>query len=241
MKKLLLTGMALGLVFAVNAQNRPAASNTIKERLKSANKHAPVPYQEEVSGNELPLNKTMSLPAARPSSASKTSVVPQEIIGISTYDLQTNGSVQNRIYKNNGILGASWTYSSDLAGTYPDRGTGYNYYDGTAWGPIPTARIETDRRGWPSLVQLANGGEVVVSHQSVTTATATVTRPVAGTGAWTQTATPAFPGGEVTLWNRTAAGGPDGNTLHMIDISYPTGNGGALVNGLDGCLSYSVP
>ena len=238
MKKLLLTSVALSLVIASYAQNRPAPANTVKERLKAVNKWAAKPYQPAVSGSELPLNK-VSLPAAKPSTASKTSVVPQEIIGISTYDLQSNGSVQNRIYKKNGNLGASWTFSADLAGTYPDRGTGYNYYDGSAWGPIPTARIETDRRGWPSLVQLANGGEVVLTHQSVTTATATNTRPVAGTGSWTQTATPSFPGGEVTLWARTAAGGPDGNTLHMIDVSYPTGNGGALVNGLDGCFNYS--
>ncbi|MFZ9943792.1 MAG: T9SS type A sorting domain-containing protein, partial [Bacteroidia bacterium] len=42
-----------------------------------------------------------------------------------------------------------------------------------------------------------------------------------------------------TLWARTAAGVPDGNTVHMIDISYPTGNNGTVVNGLNGCLSYS--
>lgn len=238
MKKLLLTGVAMSLVFAVNAQNRPASVNTIKERLKATNQWAPVPYQEAISGNELPTNR-VSLPAARPSSAAKTSVVPQEIIGVTTYDLQSNGSMQNRIYQKNGNLGAVWTFSSDLGGTYPDRGAGYNYYDGTAWTAIPTSRIETDRRGWPSLLQLANGSEVVVSHNALAIPTATNIRPAAGTGSWTQTAIPSFPSGDNTLWVRTAAGGPDGNTVHMIDISYPTGNQGVLVNGLDGCFNYS--
>ena len=238
MKKLLLTGVALSLVFGAFAQNSSSALTTIKERLRNLPTQTPVPYQPAISGNELPTNKVNGT-VVNHGSTNKSSMA-QVIVGTSTYDLQSNGSVQNRIYKDvNGTIGASWTYSSDLAGTYPDRGTGYNYYDGTTWGPLPTARIETDRRGWPSLTKMANGGEVVVTHASVTVSTATNTRPTAGSGAWTQTLCPTFPSGEPTLWVRTAAGGPDGNTLHMIDISYPIGNMGPLVNGLDGCLNYS--
>jgi len=89
-------------------------------------------------------------------------------------------------------------------------------------------------------MQLANGTEVVVSHGSVSNPTAINRRSTAGgTGGWTQTPIPGFATGQNTLWNRTIAGGPDGNTVHMIDISYPTGNGGTAVNGLNGCLSYS--
>jgi hypothetical protein len=243
MKKLLLTGAAWMTCICVYAQNAPMQLSTVKERLKAANRHAPVKPQEVISGNELPLknvNSTVVKPASQTTNLnSKSSSVPPEIIGNSTYDLQTNGSVQDRIYNAGGTLGATWTWSTDLGGTYPDRGPGYNYYDGTSWGPLPTTSITTDRRGWPNIARLANGGEVIVSHANVTTTTALSARPVAGTGTWTQTPLPTFPGGEPTLWARTAAGGPDGNTLHMIDISYPTGNGGALVNGLDGCLNYS--
>jgi hypothetical protein len=143
------------------------------------------------------------------------------------------------LYKDNGTLGATWTFSTDLLGTYPDRGAGYNYFDGTNWGSSPTVRVETDRRGWPSLEKLANGGEILVSHQSVTNPTASNINSTAGGGGWSQTALSSFPTGDNTLWARTAVGGANGNTVHMIDISYPVGNGGALVNGLDGFLNYS--
>jgi hypothetical protein len=240
MKKLLLTITAVGFAFAISAQNRPAPLNTIKERLQRSGNLTTVPYQQAITGSELPVGKVNQTVKNYVTNLNKSSQA-QVVIGSTTYDLQTNGSVQNRIYKRNGTVGATWTMSGDLGGTYPDRGAGYNYFDGSSWGPIPapSARIETDRRGWPSLVRLDNGGEVVVSHQALANPTATNIRPSAGSGTWTQTPIPAFPGGENTLWVRTAAGGPDGNTVHMIDITYPTGNGGALVNGLNGCFNYS--
>ncbi len=241
MKRTLLTTLVLGFAFTSFAQNRPAPLNTIKERLYRTGNLTTVPYQPAISGTELPANKVNPTIRNYVTNLNKSSQA-QVVIGTTTYDLQTNGSVQNRIYKKNGAVGAVWTMSGDLGGTYPDRGAGYNYFDGTNWGPIPapaTGRIETDRRGWPSLVQIDNGSEVVVSHAALATPTASNVRPAAGSGSWTQTAIPAFPGGQNTLWVRTAAGGPDGNTVHMIDITYPTGNGGALVNGLDGCFNYS--
>jgi hypothetical protein len=238
MRKLLLTGLALSVTLLSVAQNRPTSLDQIKERLRQSGNLKASPVQDVVAGNELPVNRNHATVRNHVSNLNKSSAA-QVIVGTTTYDLQSNGSVQNRIYKKNGAVGASWTMSSDVAGTYADRGTGYNYYDGSMWMPNPTGKIETDRRGWPSLLQLANGSEVVVSHAGVTTSTATNIRSGAGSGSWTQTATPDFPGGEKTLWVRTAAGGPDGNTVHMIDVSYPTGNGGALVNGLDGALNYS--
>ena len=238
MKKLLLTGLALSVCLGAIAQNRPAPSSTIKERLKAANRHAPVPYQPSISGNEMPVNR-INQTVVNQNQVSRTSGV-QTIIGNTTYDLQSNGSTQNRLYLDAaGNVGAVWTMSTDLTGAYPDRGAGYNYYTLGAWGASPTSRIETDRRGWPSLVKLANGSEVVVSHARDTVNVALNQRPTAGSGTWSQAQIPSFPGGEEALWARTAAGGADGNTLHLIDISYPTLNGGVLVNGLDGCLSYS--
>ncbi len=221
---------------AQNRQSQPIS--IVKERLNVTSHYGLSPAQTIVGGTEAPVNKFNPIVSSQPSQTSKSSAA-QVIIGNSTYDLQSNGSVQNRIYKNNGTVGACWTFSTDLGGSYPDRGAGYNYFDGTNWGSFPTARIETDRRGWPSLVKLANGGEALVSHQSVTVSTAINLNATAGGANWTQTLIPTFPNGETTLWVRTAAGGANGNSVHMIDISYPTGNGGALVNGLDGCLNYS--
>jgi len=240
MKRLLLTAVLVSAGASVLfAQNRQAQSiQSIKERLKATQHYGTSPYQEAVSGNETPVNKINPVVTTQPANSHKGSAA-QVVVGNTTYDLQSNGSVQNRLYKDNGTLGAVWTFSTDLGGTYPDRGAGYNYFDGSNWGSFPTTRIESDRRGWPSIVKFANGGEAVVSHQSVSTATATNINTTAGAGGFSQNLLSTFPGGETTLWVRTAAGGANGNTLHVIDISYPTGNGGALVNGLDGCINYS--
>lgn len=146
MKKLLLTGFAIGMAFTALAQNRPAALDVIKERLQRSGRLTTSPVQPVVSGNELPVNRSNQTVTNYVSNLNKSSAA-QVIIGTTTYDLQSNGSIQNRVYKKNGTVGASWTYSSDLAGTYPDRGTGYNYYDGSTWGSLPSSRIETDRRG----------------------------------------------------------------------------------------------
>jgi len=239
MKKNLLSIGLLFLTMMATAQNRPAPINTIKERLNRTGKLTPAKVQTyDVAGDETPSNRINQTVKGQPSNLNKSSMA-QTLIGATTYDLQSNGSIQNRIYKLNGNVHASWTGSTDQGGTYADRGTWYNSNNGS-WGAAPNTRLETDRRGWPSLIQLANGNEIVVSHGSLTNPTAINRRTTAGgTGGWTQTPIPGFSTGQNTLWNRTVAGGPDGNTVHMIDISYPTGNSGTLVNGLNGCLSYS--
>ncbi|HEX5000859.1 MAG TPA: T9SS type A sorting domain-containing protein [Bacteroidia bacterium] len=242
MKKLLLTGMVTGLCFGAFAQNSPSPVSAVHDRFVAQPHQIARPVPASVSGDELPLRAVNPSVANVPTAPQHRSSMVQTIIGTTTYDLQTNGSVENRLVNVGGHLSATWTYSADATTTptYPDRGTGYNYYNGSSWGPTPTSRIETDRRGWPAIAVLSNGGERVVSHASVTTPTAIVDRAAAGTGTWNQTPIPAIPGtGENTLWARTASGGPDGNTLHMIDITYPTANQGVVVNGLDGFLNYS--
>src|SRR4030095_4194580 len=65
-------------------------------------------------------------------------VTPQGIvIGSTTYDLQSNGSNCNRIYNYNDTVGAIWNNSLLYVPTYPDRGTGYGFYDGSAWNAVP--------------------------------------------------------------------------------------------------------
>ena len=59
------------------------------------------------------------------------------------YDLQSNSSVGDRIVVNaDGSISAVWTFEpTDGSGTYLNRGTGYAYYNGSAWSAAPTARI----------------------------------------------------------------------------------------------------
>ena len=90
-----------------------------------------------------------------------------EIIGTTTYDLQSNAAVQNRIVvHNDGTISAAWTRSDEYNAAWNDRGTGYNFFDGTSWGPYPSSRLESSRGGWPSIIALGNGGECAITHNT---------------------------------------------------------------------------
>jgi hypothetical protein len=174
---------------------------------------------------------------------SKSSSFPSEVIGYTTYDLQTNGSVQNRLaVHDDGTMSATWTMSKEFNTTYSDRGTGYNYFDGTSWinqivQPTDQVdRIETSRVGWPSVFGLGTGEEKVITHSTGLSVLNQASRSSIGNGAWTDASIGEF----YMIWNRSVAGGLDGNTIHMIALTEPMGTNwsGSLFNGLNGALLY---
>jgi len=162
-------------------------------------------------------------------------VVQRQVIGYTQYDLQSNAAIDDRMAGGADAVSAAWTMSLELT-PFSDRGTGYNFYDGTAWGEIAYERIESVRIGWPSIVHTASGREVVVSHPGIDTPLHMAWRD-AGSGAWNEASVPSDI--EVgKLWPRMAAGGEDGNSLHVICITTPTANGGVVHNGQDGAMLY---
>lgn len=156
------------------------------------------------------------------------------VIGQTTYDLQTNASVQHRGAVYDGKINASWMYSEDFGGTWADRGTGYNQYE-TAWDDAPFSRIEDERTGWPNLLVTGNGRVISISHTSDYHLLMTYKDP--GDASWTQVDLPnALPSG--LLWPRAAVGGPLGDVIHVIGLTTPQDFGGVNVGGQDGALSY---
>lgn len=234
MKKLVLFSMLMGGFIAADAQNAPAH---IPQQLK--NKSVLVPTRQ-YNGTEV-IGKLLREP--NPYTAPSTlGLDPNEaIIGETTFDLQTNATVQNRLYKSpNGGLSAVWTYSqsNDLAAT--DRGTGYNYNGGGSWGASPTERIESKRVGWPSITTLANGKEYTITHNTADGQLQLTYRSSIGTGAWTEDITKLtspIPTGN--YWPRMISGGSDGNSLHVLSVTDPVANTGILLNGQDGAPCYS--
>ena len=67
---------------------------------------------------------------------------------------------------NDGTISAGWTMSAEFNTTYSDRGTGYNYFDGTSWGAQPAVRLENSRVRWPSIIALGNGSECAITHST---------------------------------------------------------------------------
>ena len=164
-------------------------------------------------------------------------------IGWTTYDLQTNNSVQNRIVvHDNGTMSAAWTMSAELNAAWSDRGTGYNYFDGSNWifsapnPPFPNPRLEDSRVGWPSLLALGNGSECVITHSTQNSNLNIADRATIGSGTWSNINVSE----DYLIWNRSASGGPDGNTIHMVALTEPMGTNwsGQLWNGLNGALLY---
>jgi len=164
-----------------------------------------------------------------------------ELIATTYYDQQTNASTQNRIYYfDDGTIGATLTWSMEPS-SYPDRGTGYNYFDGTSWQAFPTERIESMRTGWPSYAPLGSDGELVVAHLSGADTVGLLfsNRTVKCDGDWTETLFTGPEGYEALLWPRMVTGGSNHNFIFLIAMTAPETNGGNPYQGLNGALLYS--
>ena len=159
----------------------------------------------------------------------------EEIIGQSTYDLQTNGCNQNRLIYDGTTKAAVWTTSATTPPASPDRGTGYAWDDGSGWSAYEE-RIESIRTGWSSLFKTAGGREAVINHG--TSASFNFIYRDTGSDVWTETTLPTVHEGVGLLWPRAVAGGADGNSIHVIGITTPAGNGGVETLGQDGALLY---
>ncbi len=236
MRKLLLFTMCALFSTMMFAQQTTKTYEGVKVDKKVASQSMKMTKQFLTGMEDLPHQLNSNLPL------NNRTTEPAEAIGTTVYDLQTNGSCQNRIDdKGNGDLTATWTFGTDAAAGYPGRGTGVNTNDGSGWGPPPVARIEaTVRTGWPAIAHTADDAPVTVCHISdpaVPVNALHVSRWHAGSGTWIETNIPSSsPGG--MLWPRMATGGPDGNTIHVIGVTTPTGNGGQVFNGVDGHLLY---
>lgn len=233
MLRFLIAGLCL-LSFSGFAQSPLNPNNSVPQVAPALN--IAVPMQKAVDpAAQSVAAQSQQMQAPPPTPAPAAPIPTETIVGVTTYDLQTNSSVQNRIVNHgNGKIACAWTYSESYDLAANDRGTGYNFYDGTNWMPNPTARLENVRTGWPSLVGSSSVGELAFTH-AVTEQPTFVDRPGVGSGVWTTNTA----SGLNSLWNRTVLGGTNGTTLHNITLTTPVGNGGSLYQGLDGAIIYS--
>jgi hypothetical protein len=237
MKKSLLMMGALVAGLSVGAQQ---SARTIKIATPVQAVKYQAPSEEQFSqvypiGNEA---VRTGHPAMSPLTTNET------VVGTTTYNLQTNSSMPHRVwYNTGGTISTIFTFANGAWLSWPDRGTGYNFFDGTSWGPLATARLESGRTGFPDLVVLSSGLEMTVAHNTASSVMHFCSRPTAGVGPWTDN-----PGTLISnppnfafycLWPRMAVGGASGDVIHHIAVTEPTGNGGAIYHGQNGCLMYS--
>jgi len=205
MKRLLLATCLLALGWSVLAQDYV--------RIPRQLKNIAVPDMKSVRESANPLAQSAN-PYVR-----SGRLINEFELGSTFYDLQSNTSAPaNRFYRyEDGTMAAVWTRGMN-ATAYADRGTGYNYYNGADWGPAPTARIETQRTGWPTYAPQGTG-ELVIAHHN-TAGLVVSRRDTRGSGPWTQ-AILAGPAGAVDIsWPRMVSSGTDHMNIHMLAMTY---------------------
>ncbi len=149
-----------------------------------------------------------------------TDVLPTEhVIGNTTYDYWSNSLIANRFHHyEDGTMAGVWTMGF-TPNNFPDRGTGYNYYNGTEWMPAPAERLEDLRCGWPSYSPWLDG-EIIVSHNGLE-GLEILQRDAKGTGDWTQTnyLGPAAIVNDPS-WPRVITSGANNEVIHMVYNSW---------------------
>ncbi len=162
----------------------------------------------------------------------------EEPAGATTWDAQTYGCTQRRLYANNkGEPVINWLYSNEQAG-FSDRGTANSTRDATTGWEEATKRVESVRTGFPAADRLSDGTEVIVAHATAPTPNRIhCTRRRPGAANWIDTDLP-VPTGQSCLWPQIAIGGQDGKTIHVIAITTPTGNSGKIYRGVNGHVLY---
>lgn len=205
MKKFLLFTLALSFGVFIFAQQRAVLP---KAKRDIAVKKPSVLIKDigAMQGNYIPGTKNADL-------------FSEDHIGNTMYDLQTNASTQNRMYLyGDGTIGATWNMGFDPT-SFAQRGTGYNYFDGTTWGDIPTTRIEPYKTGWPSYAPYGENGEIFVCHH-MTEGLAYGIRTEKGTGNWAM-AIQVGPASAVDIsWPRGTTTGANHEFIHFISVTY---------------------
>ena len=213
MKKVFLLSLGLIMGLGAFAQNR-VMKNDVKEG---------VAYGQKVAvGKEMPTEATSYAPQT-----SKSVVVNrwQDIDEVdamwTTYDLQSNGYVANRMYQlPDGSVAVAATMSHEENLTASDRGTGYNFFDGSDWNEQPESRIEPWKTGWPSIARWGDTGEILLAHGN--SGMQCFVREVAGEGEWQyKGALPPYPEGypypsNYPTWPRVVTCGEHNNVIIAV-------------------------
>jgi len=219
MRTFLLSFLAFSLAIGVMAQTPLQKQSVTLSKLAAVKTNAAAEYQQDFQGEA---NPYVSNPK-----------IQDIIIGATRYDLQSNATLQSRIYAyDDGTVGGTWTMGNVEPG-FTERGTGYNYFNGTSWGAIPTTRIEPVRTGWPAYQPYGDNGEIVCAHTGGANGLMFSWRENKGVGEWNNFYLAGPVGNEALLWPRMTTSGDNNEIIHVIaalDADY---------EGMTGALLYS--
>jgi hypothetical protein len=170
------------------------------------------------------------------------------IIGDTYYDTQTYnyGNLMNRIFEfPDGTAGATWM---DMGpGGVPDRGTGYNFFDGVRWtGTDPHLGFD-GRNGFPNYAPWGDSGELVEHYDYIQNAGVIkiLRRDVKGRGAWHESVLAPPAGNHSLVWAAMITSGVHHEFVHLLAYTYDNpyrGQGHALLyyRSPDGGLTWDI-
>ncbi len=232
MKKVLLLSLSLVMGLGAFAQQK-AVKKSLSAPVKAT-------YEKKALGTEV-VEGTYDFVTTR----GTQSVVVNEGVDYmeyesmyTTYDLQSNGYVSNRMYqaKNGDVaVTANWSNLENDA-NFLDRGTGYNFAKGGKtgkgeWYGIPESRAEANatgadvRTGWPTIAPYGAEGEILVNHSEGLNYWI---REKAGEGKWDgphaipnpdATKLEGIEEGLTLSWARVATTGENNDVVHIFAAS----------------------
>ncbi len=228
MLRTLLLVLVAGFCLDANAQQE--RTTIVKQKLQV---QQPAMQLHDYKRNSISGNEPGT--AARPEDiqaavAQRSSSAVGTKIGETTYDLQTNSGVCRRVaVGNDGSVHAMWTRSVTFDDVASDRGTGYNVWDGTEWGPMPEERIEPDglRTGWPNIGITSTGRLFSITHTGSQGMNFCYKDPES---VWTNKIVGEENGDVDGVWARV---GVDGDNIHVVISRL-----GTFFAGMEGGLAY---
>jgi hypothetical protein len=212
MKRILLLIAVMALVTTVSAQSGFSQLKNPRWLQSAETSLKPIVLEEYVEPMEFtPVTNMVQIPTVKSGRN-----IEETHIMTTQYDLQTNTSLGSRVHAwPDGTVAATATWSAaDIPAT---RGTGYNYYDGAAWGPMPTERVEGDVfSGWPSIIPYGENGEAIFSHGGTPFGINMYVREIKGEGEWVTLHNLENPDGFEMTWPRAIASGENNQYIHLI-------------------------
>jgi len=211
MKKFFLFCLIGMFSISLFAQERIPVGKELMKRSKIREKH----YVRDVVS---PIIQNNAAPRVQKPRLFKNSRFTEMEVMQTKYDLQSNKAIANRLYAwPDGTLAAVETMGNQDPG-FNDRGTGYNYFDGSQWGAMPNARLETEWAGWPSIAPWGETGEINIAHLSEGMGISR--RPVKGEGEWEHFTHMGPPEVPWLSWVRAVASGENNEYFHYFVNTY---------------------
>ena len=143
-------------------------------------------------------------------------------IGTTWYDLQTSnaGNVMKRMYAYpDGTIGSTWCGAGeDLV---YERGAGYNYFDGSAWGEPNLHVGPDDRMGSPCYAPWGPDGEIIALYRYIEYEGPIFfyKREVKGEGEWEEIEL-SPPDGYALVWHSMITSGENHEHIHLLAETY---------------------